>query len=164
MAQQITGEYIPVMVPTLHVQAVYELLGRLMAPVVAGDTSEEDPRWLIDDENGYWSESEVAYLALAVTGSSLERIIWAIVEASPGWIGFAELATKVSLDRSMLRAQLGTLTKYARKIVGRKSWPFTAKWAEGEMAYAMPLVVAEWWREIQLVYAEARQPPPDLIR
>lgn len=47
---------------------------------------------------------------------------------------------------TQVRTELGAMSKVARKLFGRKTWPLrTRQGSDGVMAYFMPEGIAEWW-------------------
>ncbi len=58
------------------------------------------------------------------------------------------LAANSKLEPRQVAAELGAMSKVARKVVGEKMWPFSAWQAsDGVMRYRMQAVVADWWKQ-----------------
>lgn len=152
------SDLVPVMVPRRHLQKAYTYIGQLMVEELLEEHgSTPISAFLIDADQGTWTEDEVDALVVKISGTTLGKIVWQIVEAAPSWITYGEVVEQSGFEKNMVRAQLGSLTKYCREITGRKSWPFTAEWRGSEMAYRMRSDVAEAWMQSELVLVEMEE-------
>ena len=52
------------------------------------------------------------------------------------------------LEHRQVAAELGAMSKVARKVIGEKMWPLYAWQAsDGDMRYRLPAAIADWWKE-----------------
>lgn len=162
-------------VPAPHLQAVYALLAKLMAPGDFGEVRScprcngqsdlvspsggyqcsqcglafSDQPIEVDHENGCWTEQMVARLHESIqTSEVVVGALTSIASVAPNVITYDEVLSSTGADRLQLRAELAVLSKESRRLFGRKIWPMSARqgWGGGnQMGYRMPATIARWW-------------------
>lgn len=162
-----TDEIVMVPVPRRLLGAVYGVLGAAMAeptrgtdldyefppdeaqPVRDPGPKPQDQAVLVDRRNGWWTPEMIRLLHARLSHPGARAIIDALAERAPREVALAEISEATGISVPQLRAELGAMTKLCKKLFGgRKTWPFSVRWALGGVAnYSMNETIAGWWRD-----------------
>ena len=105
---------------------------------------------MVDHENGCWTQHMVQRLHSEVSSPVLLQALDLVAEGAPNSVTTDDLIAALGVEQTKLRAELGALSKTARRLFGRKVWPMSGRqgWGEGDrMGYRMRPLVASWWLE-----------------
>jgi hypothetical protein len=156
-------EVVMVPVPARLLPDVYRLLSQLAHSDAsadasgAGKTVAGGEAVLVDQAQGKWTREMVDELWAEIAGSGLENVLNAIARESPQWLAFSDLAEITEIDRGGLRAELANLSKVAKRLFGRRTWPMSVRAGIvkiDEMGYRMPEQIAEWWLDRRSLFLE----------
>lgn len=101
----------------------------------------------IDYRQGSWSASmlEKFRRELYPYPAAVELLQFAADNAG-GEVNYRDFLGQSSWTDTQVRAQLGAISKVARKLFGKKIWPVrTRQGSDGVMRYFMPEGIAQWW-------------------
>lgn len=63
-------------------------------------------------------------------------------------VNYRDFIAQSSWTDTQVRSELGAISKVARKLFGKKTWPVrTRQGSDGVMRYFMPEGIAEWWNK-----------------
>ena len=150
------NDIVMVPVPRQHLEAVYGFL--------AGRTSSEGPtsppEQGVEVEGQYsWTREMLLKLKTNLHLQDARTLLDAVAAASPEEVSMRDVAADNEIDPLKLRAQMGALTKLAKKLFSEPIWPVAVRYgdeagtetkpgATGLAYYRMPMEVAEWWKSI----------------
>jgi len=101
----------------------------------------------IDVRQGSWTRSMLEQFRREISpyDGAVELLRYAADNAGTE-VNFREFLSQSALTDRQVRSELGAISKVARKLFGRKSWPVrTRQGSDGVMRYFMPESIAEWW-------------------
>ena len=98
--------------------------------------------------NGFWSKSMVRKLREEVVryeGATAVIDLAARRAGDPDPVSLDEVARVSGLSKKKISADLGAMSKAARRLFGEPRWPLRALDSAIGMTYLMPAVIADWW-------------------
>jgi hypothetical protein len=101
----------------------------------------------IDYRQGSWTASMLERFRreIAPYPAAVELLQFAAENAAQE-VNYRDFLQQSSWTDTQVRAELGAITKVARKLFGSKVWPVrTRQGSDGVMRYFMPEGIAEWW-------------------
>lgn len=110
---------------------------------------EAEDRIYIDVRQGSWSAAMLAQLRREIYPypAAVELLQFAADNAGVE-VSYRDFLQQSSWTDTQVRAELGAISKVARKLFGDKVWPVrTRQGSDGVMRYFMPAGIAEWWKE-----------------
>jgi hypothetical protein len=130
--------------------AVHELLARFVQLAREIEPYLQDPQSdsvYIDIRQGSWTQSmlnqfrrEIAPYPAAVA------LLQFAAENAGREVRYRDFLGESAWTDTQVRTELGAMSKVARKLFGRKTWPLrTRQGSDGVMAYFMPEGIAAWW-------------------
>jgi hypothetical protein len=133
-------------------EAVRELLqrivqlGREVEPYLLQPA---DDSIYIDYRQGSWTASMLEQFRREIYPypAAVELLQFAAENAGQE-VNYRDFLQKSSSSDTQVRAELGAISKVARKLFGKKVWPVrTRQGSDGVMRYFMPEGIAEWWTQ-----------------
>jgi hypothetical protein len=141
---QDSDEIVMVPVPKSQLRAVYKVLAEpaeQASPARAEETIEVHGQ-------GPWTASMVGRLAADLEIPAVRALITLVAQRAPSPLTFEEAVGATGAEARLLRAQVGSLTKTAKRLFGVRTWPMSVRYGEaGDAIYSMVPRVAEWWIE-----------------
>jgi hypothetical protein len=143
MADYQDDEIVMVPVPKSRLGAVYTAL--------ANPATEPSPPAKAEEAvevvgQGTWTASDIGRLEAELAIPAIRAFIMRLAEQAPRALTFQEAVLVTGIEANRLRAQLGSLSKLSKRVLGRTTWPMSVRWVEGGGAlYSMEPKVAEWW-------------------
>jgi hypothetical protein len=137
-------EIIMVPVPKSRLAAVYAALNPAASQAVAAQPEEsvEIPG------QGTLTASIVGRLEAEVSNPGIRTLVTRLAKQAPQSLTFRDAVQLTGMESNILRAQLGSLSKISKRVLGYTIWPMQVRYAEGgEAIYLMDPKVAEWWLE-----------------
>jgi hypothetical protein len=101
----------------------------------------------IDFRQGSWTEAMLAQFRREIYPypAAVELLQFAAEHAGRE-VNYRDFLRRSSSSDTQVRAELGAISKVARKLFGNKVWPVrTRQGSDGVMRYFMPEGIAEWW-------------------
>jgi hypothetical protein len=132
-------------VPKSQLRAVYQVLADPATAQKALARAEET----IDVQGqGPWTPSMISRLEADLQIPAVRTLITLLAKRAPKPLTFKEAAEATGAEARLLRAQVGSLTKTAKRLFGHPTWPMSVRHGEaGDAIYSMVPRVAEWWIE-----------------
>lgn len=142
---QDSDEIFMVPVPKSQLGAVYKVLANPATEQGAALARVEET---VEVQGRPWTASMVHQLEAHLEIPAVRALITLDAERAPKPLTFAEAVKATGIEAKLLRAQLGSLTKTAKRLFGAPIWPMSVRYGEaGEAIYSMAPRVAEWWTE-----------------
>lgn len=101
----------------------------------------------VDRQQGTWTPSMLNQLRLEIYPypAAVELLQFAAENAGQE-VTYRDFLLRSDLSDTQVRAELGAMSKVARRLFGKKTWPIRTRQAsDGVMRYLMPEGIAEWW-------------------
>src|SRR5271157_1231770 len=122
-----SDEIVMVPVPRSQLNAVYRVLanpaGRQDEPATLEET-------VLIHGQGPWTESMVSKLEADLEIPAVRGLITLIAERAPKPLTFEEAVGELRVEAKLLRAQIGSLTKTAKRLFGARTWPMSVRYGE----------------------------------
>jgi hypothetical protein len=137
-------EIIMVPVPKSRLAAVYAALNPEAKQAVAAQSEEtvEYPR------QPALTASMVSRLESELDSTAVRGLIDRLAEQAPKSLTFSEAVQVTGVEFTVLRAQLGSLSRISRRLFGDAIWPMEVRSpGGGEAVYSMDPKAAKWWLE-----------------
>lgn len=131
-------------VPKSRLAAVYAALNPETAQAVAAQPEETVE---ISGQPAL-TASMVSRLESELDIAAVRALIDRLAEQSPKSLTFTEAVQVAGVEFTVLRAQLGSLSKISKRLFGDAIWPMQVRQpGGGEAVYSMDPKVAKWWFE-----------------
>ena len=133
-------------VPVQHLPAVYKLLGE-----VAALPSEPDDEGsiLVDEVQGHWTPTMIERLNANLHLEGVRLMLDEVAKVAPAEVSMQAGAAAWGKTNKHLGAQMGALTKLAKSLFGKATWPMHVRYNDqGQAFYSMPKPIAELWLEV----------------
>ena len=132
-------------VPKSQLRAVYRVLAD---PVTEHKALAREEETIEVPGQGAWTASMVSQLEAALEIPAVRALITLVAQRAPTPMTFQEAVEATGTEVSLVRAQLGSLTKTTKRLFGPPTWPMSVRYGEaGGAVYSMLPRVAEWWNE-----------------
>lgn len=140
-----SDEIVMVPVPKSQLRAVYQVL----ADPAAGQKALARVEETIEVQGqGPWTWSMISRLEADLEIPAVRTLITLVAKRAPMPLTFKEAVEATGAEARLLRAQVGSLTKTAKRLFGHATWPMSVRYGEaGDAIYSMVPRVAEWWTE-----------------
>ena len=139
-------------IPVELAQAIVEL-GRRLVPYVRTGTGAEPTgeRFVNVPGQGPWTRKHLVAFKEAIKRypGAMAVLDFAADHPEEGVKYTDILEANRKLHSRQVAAELGAMSKVARKVMGEKMWPLSA-WQDSSddvMRYRMPAVIADWWKQ-----------------
>ena len=138
-------EIVMVPVPRSQLRAVYAVLANPPAEQGAPEQVEEEIKVY---RQGSWTKTKVIRLESQLKNPGIRALLTLVAEQAPAELTFEAAVQATGIETNLLRAQLGSLSKIAKRLFDVPYWPMEVRYAEGgEAIYSMDPKIAEWWFE-----------------
>lgn len=138
-------------IPVELAEAIVDLGKRLLPFVTAGvgEPGTYTETFVNVSGQGPWTRKNVVDFKEAIARYAGATAVLNFAAAHPDEeVKYTDILKESGLETRQVAAELGAMSKTARKVVGEKMWPLSAWQAsDGEMRYRMPAVVADWWKQ-----------------
>jgi hypothetical protein len=140
------GTEVLVSVPVKFAAQVVEYLDALKEGRTVSPSQEADA--VVVHKQGPWDENMVRQLAGEVSYVGVLALLDRCAETPGEWVSKSEVEESLGMDPLTLRNQLGALSKAAKRLFGRVTWPVEwKKEQDGKYIYRMDGAVAKWWTD-----------------
>ena len=136
--------YVPV--PESRLLAVYAVLAQPGMKDGVPEREESEPTdGYVPDE---LTQEEIARLKREYNNQAVHVILDTLADHAGEWVSKQEFVRATGRSDYGIAADLGGLTKFARKVFRKNKWPMEVKGdANGLAIYRMSPQVALWWKE-----------------
>lgn len=138
-------------IPIELAEAIVDL-GRRLVPFIASGAGEGAPHtetFVNVPGQGPWTRKNVVDFKAAIARyAGASAVLNFAAEHPDEEVKYTViLDANPQLEHKRVAAELGAMSKVARKVVGEKMWPLYAWQAsDGVMRYRMPAAIAIWWK------------------
>lgn len=137
-------------IPVELAEAIVDLGKRLVPYIATGTGAGVAGKTFVNvPGQGPWTRKNVVDFKSAIARLKGATAVLNFAASHPDEeVKYTDIIEEHGLDSRQVAAELGAMSKVARKVVGEKMWPLYAWQAsDGVMRYRMPALVADWWRQ-----------------
>lgn len=100
--------------------------------------------------NGDWTQNMVAQLKEEIRANGYKGALATgdlAAQNAGSLVSLQDVVAASGIDKKQISSDLGAMSKAARRLFGKKIWPFRALEGGTGMSYLMSTEIEAWWRD-----------------